>query len=470
MNRFAAFVGLATAVLPWNLTLAFSMMPIFVGLAFAFPHYATILAVFLAFGAVPSFVLPQFSFAGGTIRASELFLLFVIVASAFHAIKSREKFLEKIDSPYTAPFVLFLALIFISSVAAVGYFKNQPKYYLYELRVVFFWSILPLILYSISKRTTVQRFVTSMLVMGVLLSAGVIYQALTGQVVLEAARVESLATGGSVVTGVTRSTAGGGIYFILFLINYFLCAWAFNQRKFYIAWPLIIVGAAATLVTFGRAVWFAEAVAVLLLFFIVPIKQRIKIIFVSVIGGVALFSALMMFFPDVADAAFDRLLSVDREVASGESYQWRKEENAYALKALEKNPILGVGLGGEYQPFRNAAMGLEHTRSIHSSYYYLALKFGILGLLLPIWTFWISAKVCRRIIKESKDPWVVSLVCTLAVTTTTCYITSFTQMEWMHHTGVAFLATSFALISLVYRIHVKSISGDGSEEVVRAAS
>jgi len=98
-------------------------------------------------------------------------------------------------------------------------------------------------------------------------------------------------------------------------------------------------------------------------------------------------------------------------------------------------------------------MGLEHTRSIHSSYYYLALKFGLFGLALPIWTLFISIKLCRKMISDTTSPWLSSLAGALLVTLATCYITSFTQMEWMHHTGVAFLATTFALIALAYRMN-----------------
>jgi len=288
----ALLAALSAAFLPWNLVLAFSIIPIFIGIAFAYPHYATILSVFLAFGAVPSFLLPQFNLAGGTVRASELFLLFVTMAAIFTAIKARTRDVDLISSPYNGPFLFFLLLVAISSAMAIGYFQNQIKFYLYELRVVFFWVIFPLILYSVRSIESTKKFVKFMLGMGMLLSIGVIFQSATGIQVLEASRVESLSTGGAVVDGVIRSTAGGGIYFILFLINYFLCSWAFNQTKSYIAWPIIAIGGLATLVTFGRAVWFAEAVAVLLLVALLPRTQSIKVAVFASLGGITLITSI----------------------------------------------------------------------------------------------------------------------------------------------------------------------------------
>lgn len=447
----STIIGIATAILPWNMTLAFALVPMFFILAFTFPYYATILAIFLAFGAVPSIMLPQFSLAGGTVRASELFLLFVAFTTLSHALLTKGESFKNIKTPYTPPFIFLIALVLISSIIALGYFGNQKKYYLYELRVIFFWSIFPLILYSINSTSLTNKLLKSLLIMGALLSIGVVAQSITGQKILEASRVESLSTTGSTYSNITRSTAGGGIYFILFLINYSICAWAFKTQKSYISWPLIGLGGAAVLATFGRAVWFAESISVLILILLVPRAQKFKITSIGIASIGTLAVSLFVFAPDIGEATVDRLMSVGQEIDAGQSYRWRKEENMYAKKAILSNPLIGVALGGEYQPFRDRSMGLDHTRAIHSSYYYLALKFGILGLLLPIWFGFLSTKLALSIIKTNKSPTYTAIAASTAATLASCYVTSFTQPEWMHHTGVAFLSICFALLALIHR-------------------
>lgn len=447
----ALLAGGASALLPWFLTLAIAFIPIFALFAGAFPHHAIAVAIFLAFGAVPSFMLPQIPFAGGTIRASELFLALITGISAFKVLANPER-VKQLQSPFTPGLLLILGLTTLSLTLAATALGNQPKYYLYELRSLLFWLVLPLILLSIDTREKAKTFAIVLAAMGFVLAAGVIIQFVTGMKILEASRVEKLVTTGSIYSDVTRSTAGGGIYFILFLINVTFVLWIKRVMKWYFATPIIAFGAMAVIATFGRGVWAAEACAILLILFLADRGERVKTL--AAIASIALVGMTVMYItaPHVANATFDRLTSVGNEIEDGDSYQWRKDENRYAQQAILSNPIVGVGLGGEYQPFRNRNMGEDHTRAIHSSYYGLMLKLGVAGLIIPALMGAIGLATWRRIEKSQAPVWLKATSLATMATVFTAYITSFTQPEWMHHTGVAFFATSFALLAVSDRL------------------
>ena len=74
----------------------------------------------------------------------------------------------------------------------------------------------------------------------------------------------------------------------------------------------------------------------------------------------------------------------------------------------------------------------------------------------------------KAVIKRTRDPWLKSLAVAVPATVCTCYITAFTQMEWMYHIGIAFLATSFALAAVVHRLWERKEKADAVGHVGEA--
>ena len=455
------FIGLIAAVLPLNITIALVVLPVFMVIALLLPQYAVIAAIFAAFGALPSAFLPQIPLAGGTVRAGDLFLAGVggLLLLKLIAVKARD--ISFIQSEYSKPLLYFSGLVLMSSITALGYFNTPFKYYLYELRVVFYWLIFPITLYAVRGETRLMQFIYSLLMIGVVLAAGVVFQSITGVRVLEASRVEALATVGKGVTGITRSTAGGGIYFILFVLNAGLALWCYRQKGFWISGILIVLSVVALVVTFGRAVWAAEVVALLVMILVLGKAARRRAILILSVGVFSSVIGLIAFSPNMLDVIVDRVSSVGREVDHGESYEWRRIEDEYAVKKIVANPLFGVGLGGEYQPIRNKGMSVEQTRYIHHGYLYLVLKFGVLGIIFPIW---IGLVFLRHFYSMRKRGYVhpkyEALAAAVFVTGITPFLTSFTQPEWMYHTGVAFFACSFATLKLIDRYGTKNSPGN----------
>lgn len=454
--------GAAMAIIPVNILAALFALPVVMVATIAFPLVSVVLAVFVTFGAIPSGFLPQVPLAGGTVRASELFLAGIGVVFLMHVFATKGQFVKSIRSSYTPVFIFLFILVIVSSVLAVGYFRTPLKYYLYELRVCLYWFTFPLLLYAIRDERGLRRLLVSLVLVGVIIAIGVVVQFLTGRVFLEAGKVESLNMFGSSYSDVRRSFAGGGIYFILFGLNLVICLWAYKKQNIFLSFLLALLMVFAVIVTFGRGVWAAEAVAFLMILFLVATLPRVKLVVSSVITLVVLLSTLYIFSPSVLEAVVDRATSVGREIESGESYDWRRTENSYAYSKIASNPAIGVALGGVYQPHRNRFMSPEQVRMIHNGYLYLVLKFGVLGLVVPILFAVVSIKkfvlMRRRGFKNDyAEPVLIAVMGTLLVP----YLTSFTQPEWMYHTGVAFFSCAFVCIVLIERYWVNDEGSGG---------
>ncbi len=450
------FAGVAIAVLPFSLVVALLALPIIMIATVYFPLFSVVIALFVTFGAIPSGFLPQVPFAGGTVKASELFFAGIGGVFLMHAISTKGRFLQALRSDYTTVFVLLLFLVFISSIVSLGFSSTPLKYYLYELRVCLYWFVFPLLLYAVRNERDLSRLLVSLSCVGAVIAVGVIVQFSTGIVVLEAGKVEALNISGSSYLDVRRSFAGGGIYFVLLCLNLSLCLWVYKKQKIVLAGAIVGVTTFAVLVTFGRGVWVAECLAFLLIFILVPSVARIKLLISSFVAVGLLISALAIFSPNTLQAVVDRATSFERELESGESYDWRRVENQYAIAKIASNPLVGVGLGGVYQPHRHRLMSPEHVRVIHNGYLYLVLKFGVAGLLVPILFSIFTIKnfiLMRRkgFVNDYAEPILIGLISTLFVP----YLTSITQPEWMYHTGVAFFSSVFVCVVLIDRYWVK---------------
>lgn len=446
------FVGLIAAVIPAHFVVALLALPLIMMLTLGYPLIAVVLAIFVTFGAIPSAFLPQLPLAGGTVRASELFLAGVACMLALHMVATRGVHLHRLQSEYTKPMLFFALLVVISSAVSLGYFRTPLKFYLYELRVCLYWFVFPLVLYAVRDARTLRNFIISMTCIGLVIGVGVIIQFATGIQVLEAAAVQNLQTVGQNFSDVRRSFAGGGIYFVLFALNLGLALWAYKRLHIVVAAVLCGLSAFALLVTFGRGVWAAEVVAVTLLIIAARGAARIRLILALGIALTLAVSALFAFAPNVLEAAYSRATSVGAEVNSGESFAWRRAENSYAVEKIIANPAIGVGLGGAYQPARNQFMPIDQVRVIHNGYLYLALKFGVLAWLFPLWLAFISVRKFLRLRRNRQlDERGEAVLLTVMVTVFVPFMTSATQFEWMYHTGVAFFSFSFAALTLIER-------------------
>lgn len=77
-----------------------------------------------------------------------------------------------------------------------------------------------------------------------------------------------------------------------------------------------------------------------------------------------------------------------------------KKENADAFESINKNPILGIGLGNRYREIQDSSSVLLETY-VHNGYLWILIKMGILGF-LPFITFFLT--FFYKSIKSIFDP------------------------------------------------------------------
>lgn len=123
-----------------------------------------------------------------------------------------------------------------------------------------------------------------------------------------------------------------------------------------------------------------------------PSRSRMTIFFLSVaiVCSTFAFPVVRERIGEVAEG-LEKNLNAGREAVSGKVYSgyldriymWR-----WALTLLVEHPIIGVGTGGYRQAILNegAGKGIDHP---HNNILYMGVSFGIVGLVLFTWLFWI---------------------------------------------------------------------------------
>ena len=128
---------------------------------------------------------------------------------------------------------------------------------------------------------------------------------------------------------------------------------------------------------------------------LVPKKKKIltPIIFFVAVG-------LMCLSPVVQDRAVETVNAIKEHFNAKEAYVTGEQYYApldriymwhWAISLFKKHPFLGVGTGGYYKAIllSGGDMGIAHP---HNNILYIAVSFGLLGLSIYAWFFWIMLK------------------------------------------------------------------------------
>lgn len=447
-------IGLASAVLPYWFFFAILFIPTFLVLAWKWPELGIVGVMALLSGVAPYWLVPQVPIAGGQLQGSELafFALLAIIAvqSAFRTSSWTQGL-----KPYVWPIGLLLFLAVVSSISAFYFFENDLKAILYEARIFIYWMIVPAVVMVIDSKQKLDRFLIALLCLGVVLATMVSIQSFTGTTLLSVrSATGDLSTANKIYSDVVRSSLAQGVYVILFSLFLLTARYLLKVAKPLTYAPLIIILTAGVLATFGRGVWVASVMSALLLGLLVGQKGILKILF----GGIALVLVaavvLSVSRPQMLSALRDRVLSIDTHVAQkDESLVWRETEREYAYKKILEYPVFGIGLGGEYQPIRNQRMKPEQTQYIHNSYLYLALKLGLVAIVIPFWVSWLVYANGRRLMQNIKEARHRATVAAVVPAFMLPNITSFTQPEWMDHPGVAFMGIMIGLMGVLNNLY-----------------
>lgn len=432
----AFFLGVLAAVFPWWFVLALCFL-VFIGVISWFaPVLSVMLVLALQFG-VLSKIVPRIPLGGGGLNPEDLaipILLFI------YAVKNYGLLIQKLDplAKYIKPLSLFLACAFVSVVIALVYKTAPAKDVLNEFRPFFTWLLFPLLCLAIDNERKFSFFLKALFVLSTIVAVGMLVQSFTGYQIFEKGQsVRDLYTLGGSTKGVKRSETAAQFLMAGALVFIF-SQYAFGKmNKFLVmlfATPILVGGIA---VGFGRGLWLSVLLSIFVLGFYAKPANYIKFAIFACITFVLSATAISAYKPDYVDAVISRFSSATQEVEYGSSLGRRTEENIYAIDRVFDNPLLGVGLGGQFKPFgRDSLVWESESRYIHNSYVRIVTKLGVPGLLIAIWlvlVFWLRT---YRIFRDcSVDP-AIAFTCFWTIVTTTL-LTAATQPNLAAQNGVA---------------------------------
>lgn len=446
------FSGLLAAVLPWWFVMALFTLPTVGILAIVAPELGLAFLLLALSGVIPQAMLPELPLGPGRLLASDLIIFALVFLAAFRFRKG----LGAASWEWLKPVFWLLVVSVIAVVVGKFIFSSPVKDVLQEARVQINWLIAPLVVLFIPNTQRLKRFSTAVVLVGLAIAGAVVFQFATGKQIIANARVEELLTLNTRYSDVTRSTAGGGIYFVLFSLLYVLALLFVRRLSILIAFPVALVLAAGIIVSFGRGIWIATAFAALLMAYFLKGKSGVMNVIVALsIAVAAALVGLAAFKPQTLEAAYARIVSTTKEGQSNSSLGWRFEEAGYAFSKIVSSPVVGIGYGTPYKPLvrlTGTEQDIALTRYIHNGYLGLWLKLGIAGLGIVMWLAWRTFRRGLNMTRRAVDPGSKALGAALTAGFTVPVITSMTQPEWLAPLGVAYFAMTIGLFCALDRL------------------
>ncbi len=159
---------------------------------------------------------------------------------------------------------------------------------------------------------------------------------------------------------------------------------------------LFAMSLASLILTQSRGYWMAFFFGCLLIFFLIDYRRKIQTVYVALFGLMSFAGAGFLMYPDafqvVVAGLIGRVMSIPTAIFTDVSLINRYQETLAVWNEIQKNPILGYGMGVEYDYFYLIPT-VQHTRDwafVHNGYAALWYKFGIVGLGLMLY-FWLSS-------------------------------------------------------------------------------
>lgn len=448
----SVFSGLLAVVLPYWFVIAMALVPLFLVLAWVFPGYALVFLLLVAGGFLPDAFLPRLPIAGGTLQPQEIFL--VIIAAVLVMKRSQDhKLLERIR-PYFWPIFTLMALAFISAVVSKFYLRLQTSDIVDELRPFLFWIYALLVPLAINDKADFKRFLKAVVIAAMVLALAQTLQALLAFPLIHGGRIEEASVGFTDYQNAIRSTVPG-IYLILFALLFVFAGYLHGKRSFWFTMAAAGLFITALLFTYGRSLWGATIMGLLLLGWQAGFARFWKVLLLGIAALVLLVTTLFLAKPDTYVALRDRALSISSEGTHKSSLGWRFEENGFAWKAFQRSPLVGIGLGANYKPvllIDTEQDWQSERRFMHNGHLYVLVKLGAVGAGVLIWLLAHYFLHARRLLRRASDDNDRVLVMASITLLPMLLITANIRPEWMTYPSVAVLATVMGLLATLERL------------------
>lgn len=432
----APLLGLMPVFLPWQYVVVLVGGPVLAIAALSFPLAGLVAVYALIFEAVPGFLQPDLPIGGIRLKLFDLAIFYLLAVALCRALLQ--------GRTLWAPLREFrwpLVYLFAALIASVIYVKTMVPNdrMLAEARAHVVWLLLPLTVFTLDTDDRHRRFVlcctgiATVICVYMLLQTGLDLKIMTGS------RVEALDAGAN--SDVVRSIAGGAIYIVVFVMFLTLNRLWEGRLSAWLAVPLLLLLLLGIAVQFGRGIWVASAMG--LLVSAVAFRGFGGLLKTSLVMGMLLVSAFCMVLvvkPKTAEAMLERVTSIQGEIERGGSFGWRRIENETAMRVIAARPLMGTGVGGDYKGVvSRAASFANETTYIHNGYLYFPLKMGLWASGIPA-AFILAFALCVRRYRRSgagangqDHGLLAALIGALVVPVAASY----TQPEWTNPKGIA---------------------------------
>ncbi|MRW86259.1 hypothetical protein GJ698_19485 [Pseudoduganella sp. FT26W] len=414
----STFIGLCCVILPWVLSAGLAAAVAYVALLLIWPWVGFGAYVFVALMA------PDFKIADFATVVSMLIFIF--------GLWTRGKVAPPLPRKLRTVSLLFAAIVVLSFSLSVFYFHNKLPNIYRDGRVFLYWLWLPILWrMTASEADGVHKLVRVLLVIAYSVVVLAVMQWVTGVQVVAVGLVASLGTTSGFGESVTRVQMPGFL-FVSWAIIWLTLQVLYKRVNLLVGGALILVLLLGLYVNFGRGLWAWTFIGVLLPLFFIGGGRAIKLLATILVAGTLSIGTLALVKPTVLENVSERLLSVKNEGGRRTSYGWRQLENHEAMLTLQRTPLVGVGVGGEYRPWlHELRLFYEHVRYLHNSYLFVAVKLGIPGLLCLLLLYWRAWYGARKGLSEVVAEHRVTLLTCLSFFPIAMGI-SMTQPEFMN--------------------------------------
>lgn len=380
---------------------------------------------------------------GVVVRPGEVLLIMLFTFLFFKALWRPVVGLEALK-PVSAPLTLLGVMYLFSIIYSVVIKKDA--YGLAETRNIVGWLALPIATFLLAH--LYRRVESYLLAFSALVAILLVTQTVFGvQLIFSERGAEALS---SEFQDVVRSSAGASI-FLLGYSMYFSLGRAASTRN-PVGWLLLfMLLGAGILATFTRGAWLAAAIGFLVFLSLTRIHRHAPwMLLVTALTGLVAFTVMAAVKPRLAEVVVARVESIATEGQRGSSVGARLDENEQAIKAIQRNPFLGVGIGGAYKEYtstRGTAVQEGEFTYIHNSYLGLAVKVGLVASVIPFWIsfiLWRRARVHRpKKIEELRGFKLSNAAGQAAIVM--FMINALTQPEWLRLGGITVVSILLAI-------------------------
>lgn len=230
---------------------------------------------------------------------------------------------------------------------------------------------------------------------------------------------------------------------------------AFNQKKKSYEYLIIIftgITIVALITSFSRTFWVILLFALIVMFFFLPGKQKIKlslyVFFMSVLFvalGYIIAKDNMGIFFQYAQNRLSSSTKGTRDI----SLLSRLSEWESVFESMEYKWLAGNGFAKEFSFYNPISETTKHTSIIHNGYIYFIYRMGIpmtLMYLLVIFYYFYKSFILLRLVKE---PFFKVLTISSFGSMAALFIINLTSSQFMYRDGLFTVAFLLAFISII---------------------